>query len=165
MLRRWVWDTPNNVHLFPKLWQCRKTQYELVHQFKELGFPNIGFARSTAHALWQWFPLRQLQHSEQLESLCLPLARAKIKLPSKWLPHLSLSTDLTKGQKKSMDKKPHWNEQFTYQQTSTEWELSSNYLLPHPRSSLAKKASARQAWGSSSSLPDTTRRASVTNLH
>ena len=27
-------------------------QYELVHQFKELGFPNIGFAQGTSQALF-----------------------------------------------------------------------------------------------------------------
>ena len=27
-------------------------QYELVHQFKELGFPDIGFAQGTAQALF-----------------------------------------------------------------------------------------------------------------
>ncbi len=37
---------------FINLENVRMAQYELIHQFKELGFPDIGFAQSTVQALY-----------------------------------------------------------------------------------------------------------------
>jgi hypothetical protein len=37
---------------FINMENVRMAQYELIHQFKELGFPNIGFAQGTVQALY-----------------------------------------------------------------------------------------------------------------
>ncbi len=64
-------------------------QYELVHQFKELGFQDISFAQGTVQALYVGdLQYARLKHAKQLYSFCLSRDRTPFQLSTKRLPHL-----------------------------------------------------------------------------
>jgi len=78
-------------------------QYELVHQFKELGFPNIGFAQGTSQAL---FVCNFLYSNSSTPSnfTVFTFHKHEPLLDSHQNNYLICQLVQTQGQKKSLDK-------------------------------------------------------------
>jgi hypothetical protein len=65
-------------------------QYELIHQFKEGGFPNACHLciRSNPSTIPWRIPLPRLKHTKQLHCLCIQQTRIKFCQTADRLPHL-----------------------------------------------------------------------------
>jgi hypothetical protein len=119
-------------------------QYKLVHQFKELGFPDIGFAQGTAQAL---FVGNFLYADFRMPSNFTVFAFHKQEPLSDSCQNDYLICQLvqTQGQKKSLDKiKASLKHTVHIPPDFNSMEIQIQCSLPHVRSFLETKVSMPQ---------------------